>query len=79
MKSMTAAIALSLCLGVAQASHLVGVYSLISSVTIEPSADHPERIVISGVFAMSKPHAQRTSPTDDYLPPARVPVLFTAQ
>jgi hypothetical protein len=77
MKLVAAVIVFALCLGVAQASDIVGVYSLISSVTIEPGADHPQRIVISGVFAMSKPAAQRASFTDDYLPPQRGYLYFS--
>ena len=77
MRLVETAIAFSLCLGIAQASDLAGVYALISSVAIEPSADHPQRIVISGVFAMSKPEAQRTSFNDDYLPPQRGFLYFS--
>lgn len=77
MRFVATAISFSLCMGVAQASDIVGVYSLISSVTIEPSADHPQRIVISGVFAMSKPEAQRKSFDDDYLPPQRGFLYFS--
>ncbi len=36
--------------GVAHASGPIGVYALVDKVTIEPSADKPERIKISGVF-----------------------------
>ncbi len=75
MKVVTAAIVFALCLGVARASDIVGVYSLISSVTIEPSADHPQRILISGVFAMSKPKPEFFG--DDYLPPQRGFLYFS--
>ena len=77
MRVLAAAIVFSLSLGVAQASDIAGVYSLISSVTMEPSADHPQRMVISGVFAMSKPEARRTSFNDDYLPPQRGFLYFS--
>ena len=77
MRFLATAIVFLLCLGVAQASDIVGVYSLMSSVTMEPSADHPQRIVITGVFAMSKPEPQRTSFNDDYLPPQRGFLYFS--
>jgi hypothetical protein len=77
MKTICTAVLLALSSGVAHASDIVGVYSLISSVTFEPNADHPQRIVVSGVFAMSKPQEQRASFSDDYLPPQRGYLYFT--
>ena len=41
-------------LGVANASGPIGVYALVDKVILEPSADKPERIRISGVFITSK-------------------------
>jgi hypothetical protein len=75
MKTLLAGVIFALSLGVAQASDLVGVYSLISSVTVEPSAGQPQRIMISGVFAMSKPKPEFFG--DDYLPPQRGYLYFT--
>jgi len=39
--------------GVCHASGPIGVYALVDKVTFEPSADHPERIRMSGVFVIS--------------------------
>jgi hypothetical protein len=75
MKLTVATVLLSLSLGVAQGSDIVGVYSLISSVTFEPNAEHPQRILISGVFAMSKPKPEVFG--DDYLPPQQGYLYFT--
>ena len=46
--------ALGLC--AAHASDSVAVYALVDKVALEPSADKPERIQISGVFAIAKPN-----------------------
>jgi hypothetical protein len=75
MKLTTIVVLFALSLGVAHASDLVGVYSLISSVTFEPNAEHPQRIVVSGVFAMSKPQPEFFE--DDYLPPKQGYLYFT--
>jgi len=75
MKIVTAAVLFALSVGVAHASDLVGVYSLISSVTFEPNAEHPQRILVSGVFAMSKPKPEFFG--DDYLPPQQGYLYFT--
>ena len=75
MKTTIAVVLFALSLGVAQASDLIGVYALISKVTLEPNADHPQRIQISGVFAMSKPKPDFFG--DDYLPPQRGYLYFT--
>jgi len=77
MKFVAAAVLLALGilgpgLGTAQASDFVGVYALIDKVTLEPSADHPERIQISGVFAMAKPDDRNY-----YLAPQRGYLYFT--
>jgi hypothetical protein len=55
MKSLAVVALFTLGLGVAQASDFVAVYALIDKVTFEPSADKPERIQISGVFAIASP------------------------
>jgi hypothetical protein len=52
MKFATAGILAALSIGTAQASGYVGVYALIDKVTMEPSADNPERILIYGVFSL---------------------------
>ena len=43
-------LAITLCPGVVTASGPIGVYALVNKVVLEPSADKPERIRISGVF-----------------------------
>lgn len=45
-----------LSVGAARASDRVGVYALVDKVTLEPSAEKPERIQISGVFARATPN-----------------------
>ena len=45
-----AVLAITLCLGVVNASGPIAVYALVDKVAFEPSADKPERIRISGVF-----------------------------
>jgi hypothetical protein len=52
MKLATAMILSALSIGTAQASGYVGVYALIDKVTMEPSAENPERILIYGVFSI---------------------------
>ena len=52
-------------LGIAKASGPIGVYALVDKVTLEPSADHPERIRISGVFLLGKAQG------DEYSAPQR--------
>jgi hypothetical protein len=48
--STTAILAITVGLGIANASGPIAVYALVNKVAIEPSADKPERIRISGVF-----------------------------
>ena len=48
--SAAAVFAITLCLGVVNASGPIAVYALVDKVTLEPNADRPERIRISGVF-----------------------------
>src|SRR5260370_39950079 len=54
MKSLicpaAAVLAITLCLGVVNASGPIGVYALVDKVAFEPSSDKPDRIRISGVF-----------------------------
>ena len=52
LATVFAVIALSL--GIVHASDQIAVYALIDKVVLEPNADHPERIQISGVFAIAK-------------------------
>ena len=52
MKLATAMILSALSIGTAQASGPVGVYALIDKVTLEPSAENPERILIYGAFSI---------------------------
>jgi hypothetical protein len=52
MKLATAMIVAALSIGTAQASGGLGIYALISKVTMEPSAENPKRILIYGVFSI---------------------------
>jgi hypothetical protein len=52
MKLATAMAVAALSIGTARASGYVGVYALIDKVTMEPSAESPERILIYGVFSI---------------------------
>jgi hypothetical protein len=72
MKPVAACVLAMLSLGVAQASDFVGAYALISKVTLEPSAEKPERIRIEGVFAMAKPND-----VNYYLGPQRGVLYFS--
>jgi hypothetical protein len=47
-------LAITAWLGVVHASGPIGVYALVDKVTLEPNADKPERIRISGVFITAK-------------------------
>jgi hypothetical protein len=47
-------LAMTLGLGVVNASGPIAVYALVDKVAFEPSADKPERILISGVFSAAK-------------------------
>jgi hypothetical protein len=74
MKSLvfpaTAVLALTVALGVANASGPIAVYALVDKVTFEPNADKPERIRISGVFITAG------ESYDVYLPPQRGHLYF---
>jgi hypothetical protein len=48
--SAAAVLAITLCLGVLDASEPIALYALADKVALEPNADKPERIRISGVF-----------------------------
>lgn len=65
IRSAAGLCALTLSLGMAHASGPVAVYALIDSVKMEPAADHPERIVISGIFITAEER------TDIYSAPQR--------
>jgi hypothetical protein len=61
---------MSLSLETAHASGPVAVYALVDKVTLEPTADKPERIRVAGVFIVAK------GQSDDYAPPERGYVYF---
>ena len=63
--------AICLSLSIVHASDPIGVYALIDKVVLEPNADHPERIQISGVFAIAK-----LNPYDSYEDPQRGILYF---
>ena len=46
----TVLLATTICLGVANASGPIAVYALVDKVTLEPNAEKPERVRVSGVF-----------------------------
>ncbi len=48
--STKAILAITLCLGISNASGPIAVYALVDKVALEPSTDKPDRIRISGVF-----------------------------
>ena len=48
--SAAAVLAITLCLGAVNASGPIAVYALVDKVALEPNADKPERIRISGLF-----------------------------
>ena len=56
MKLLMAAVLATVSAGMVQASDPVALYGLIDRVTIEPSADKPERVRITGVFVLAKPN-----------------------
>jgi hypothetical protein len=49
-------VAITLSFRVAYASDLIAVYALVDKVVVEPNSDNPERVQISGVFAMANPN-----------------------
>ena len=55
----------------AHASDFTAVYARVDKVVMAPSADSPETIQVSGVFAMAKPNDRNY-----YLPPARGYLYF---
>ena len=42
------------CLGIVNASGPIAVYALVDKVALEPNADQPERVRISGVFIVAE-------------------------
>jgi len=72
MKTPIALVVLALSMGVTHASDVMGVYSKVDKVILEPSADKPERIQIHGVFAMAQPNDR-----DSYLAPQCGYLYFT--
>ncbi len=62
-KSLLFAVALSL--GIATASGPIAVYALVDKVSLEPSEEKPQRIVISGVFLTAE------GQSDSYAGPQR--------
>ena len=52
--SGTAVLAMTACLGIVRASGPIAVYALVDKVALEPNADKPERIRISGVFIVAE-------------------------
>jgi hypothetical protein len=53
------------CIGIVNASGPIAVYALVDKLTLEPSADQPERVRISGVFIVAEER------TDVYSTPQR--------
>jgi len=68
---LMAGIAVALCAGAARASGPIAVYALIDSVDLEPNADEPERVRLSGVSITA------TERTNQYSAPQRGYVFFT--
>jgi hypothetical protein len=66
-------LAITLCLGVVNASGPIGVYALIDKVTFEPGSDKPERIRILGVFIAAE---QRPDNSTVYSAPQRGYLYF---
>ena len=64
----TVILATTIALGVAHASGPIAVYALVDKVTLEPNADKPERIRISGVFITAAERADvYSAPQRGYL------------
>jgi hypothetical protein len=63
--SATAVLALAACVGIVNASGPIAVYALVDKVALEPNADQPERVRISGVFSVAEER------TDVYSAPQR--------
>jgi hypothetical protein len=63
--SVTAVLAMAACLGTVNASGPIAVYALVDKVALEPNADQPERIRITGVFIVAEER------TDVYSAPQR--------
>jgi len=66
--SAAAVLAIALCLGVVNASGPIAVYALVDKVALEPNADKPERIRISGVFITAEERSDvYSAPQSGYL------------
>ena len=66
--SAVAVLAIALCLGVVNASGPIAVYALVDKVALEPNADKPERIRISGVFITAEERSDvYSAPQSGYL------------
>jgi len=66
--SAVAVLAIALCLGVVNASGPIAVYALVDKVALEPNADKPERIRISGVFITAEERSDvYSAPQHGYL------------
>lgn len=63
-------LAMTLGLGTLNASGPIAVYALVDKVNLEPNADKPERVRVTGVFIVAK------GQSDDYAPPERGYVYF---
>ena len=68
--SAAAFLAIALCLGVVNASGPIAVYALVDKVALEPNADKPERVRISGVFITAEERS------DVYSAPQRGSLYF---
>jgi hypothetical protein len=64
-------LAITICLGVVNASGPISVYALVDKVSFEPNADKPERIRVSGVFITAEERS------DVYSEPQRGYLYFT--
>ena len=68
-----AVLAITLCLGVVNASGPIAVYALVDKVVFEPNADKPQRIRISGVFITAE---DRSNAYSAYSAPQRGYLYF---
>ena len=55
---VTAVLAMTVWLGIVNASGPIAVYALVDKVAIKPNADKPERIRISGVFITAEERSE---------------------
>jgi hypothetical protein len=67
-KVFSATAILAVTLGVTKASGPIAVYALVDKVTLEPTADNPERIRVSGVFITAEERSDvYSAPQPGYL------------